>query len=81
MIKYGLNDTKGIKKIQVTLILYLFTPSDMNFVILNITKKFPRFYLTNESFRLKIYNNRLKKPVLILVTDNYVVLHRLGCLK
>ena len=31
MIKYGLNDTKRIKKKQVTLILYSFTPSDMNF--------------------------------------------------
>ena len=30
-IKYGPNDTKMIKKKQVTLILYLFTPSDMNF--------------------------------------------------
>ena len=28
---YGLNDTKLIKKKQVTLILYLLTPSDINF--------------------------------------------------
>ena len=27
-IKYGLNDAKRIKKKQVTLILYSFTPSD-----------------------------------------------------
>ena len=30
-IKYGLNDTKRMKKKQVTLILYSFRPSDMNF--------------------------------------------------
>ena len=30
-IKYGLNDLKLIKKEQVTLILYSFTPSEMNF--------------------------------------------------
>ena len=30
-IKYDLNDTKIIKKKQDTLILYSFTPSDMNF--------------------------------------------------
>ena len=31
MIKYGLNDTKWIKKKQVTVILYSFTPSYMTF--------------------------------------------------
>ena len=30
-IKYGLNDTKRITNKQVTVILYSFTPSDMNF--------------------------------------------------
>ena len=31
MIKYGLNDTKRIKKKQVTSTLYSFTPSRINF--------------------------------------------------
>ena len=38
-IKYGRNDTKRIKKKLVTLILYSFTPFDMNFQTIVIWAK------------------------------------------
>ena len=63
-IRYGLNDTKMIKKKQLTLILYSFTPSDMNFVAIlmhkvilakNLSQKFTHFENSNLKYALGIY--------------------------
>ena len=59
MIKYGLNDTKRIKKKQGTFILYLlFTPSDMNFQ----TFLLPKVILAKKGFA----KNLLTWTILIL---------------
>ena len=52
-IEYGLNDAKWIKKKEFTLILYSFTPSDMNFQ----TFLLPKVILV-EKFSQKIYSLR-----------------------
>ena len=44
--KYGLNDTKRIKKKHVTLILYSFTPSDMNFQTILLLSDFGKNFVT-----------------------------------
>ena len=59
MIRYGLNDTKRIKKKQGTFILYLlFTPSDMNFQ----TFLLPKVILAKKGFA----KNLLTWTILIL---------------
>ena len=52
MIKYGLNDTKRIKKKQVTLILYSFTPSDMNFQTMLMPKVILAKFLSHKIYSL-----------------------------
>ena len=51
-IKYGLSDTKLIKKEQVTLILYSFTPSDMNLQKILMPKVILAKFLSQENYLL-----------------------------
>ena len=52
-IKYGLNDTKGIKKKQITLIIYSFTPSDMNFQTIMMLEVVLAKFLSQKSFSVR----------------------------
>ena len=51
-IEYGLNDMKRIKKKQVTLILYSFTPSDMNFQTILMPKVILAKFLSQKIYSL-----------------------------
>ena len=60
-IKYGLNDLKRIKKKQVILILYPFTPSDNNFQTILLPKMIlAECFVTKKSTHLKVYFRRMK---------------------
>ena len=55
---YGLNDTKRIKKKQITLILYSFTPSDLNFQTILMPK--------SDYGKISVTKNLLTWTILIL---------------
>ena len=52
-IKYGLNETKRIKKKQVALIIYLFTPFDINFQTILMPKGILAKFLSQKTYSLK----------------------------
>ena len=55
-LEYGLNDAKRIKKKQVTLILYSFTPSDMNFQTILMPKVIlAKFVCFKNSSKIVLY--------------------------
>ena len=56
-IKYGHNDTKRIKKKQVTLILYSFTPSDINFQMILLPKVILAKLLSQKIYSLEPFSS------------------------
>ena len=54
-IKYGLNDIKRIKKKQVALILYSFTPSELNFQAILMPKVILAKILSQKSGQVETF--------------------------